>query len=121
MIERDELTNTTLAGEGGWPVVGRAVFGLGWRVMAWELGWVNGERMRVGAAADDCWIGTDWHTVDAPEHVAFCRGSMPPFVYADWLEENRIDLPPEAFALLRSAVTAQGAAGGGCISGQGGR
>ncbi len=38
------------------------------------------------------------------EHTAFVRGSMPPFVYADWLEEQGIDLTPEAFALLRSGA-----------------
>ena len=42
--------------------------------------------------------------VDLAPHVAFCRGAMPPEVYADWLEENGVDLPPEAYALLRHAA-----------------
>lgn len=44
--------------------------------------------------------------IDLAPHVAFCRGTMPPYVYADWLEETLQPgtLPPEAFALLRAGV-----------------
>ena len=44
----------------------------------------------------------------APEFLAFCAGHMPPYVFADWLEENVPDITVDALRLLRmpSAVEA---------------
>ncbi len=39
--------------------------------------------------------------VDLAPHRAFCAGTMPACVYADWLEENGVELPAEAYAILR--------------------
>lgn len=39
-----------------------------------------------------------------PEFLAFCAGGMPPYVFADWLEENVPDLPEGVLELLRLPV-----------------
>ncbi len=40
---------------------------------------------------------------DAPEYAAFCYGTMPAYVFADWLEENIADIPAGLLQLLRES------------------
>jgi len=49
-------------------------------------------------------FGFDPLKLDLAPHHAFVFGDMPPEIYADWLEENGIDLPTEAFSILRWRV-----------------
>lgn len=44
---------------------------------------------------------------DLTNHVAFCKGHLPAHAYADWLEESGVDLPAEAYNLLRGWDTTQ--------------
>lgn len=43
-------------------------------------------------------------SIDPDGHLAFCAGTMPPHVYADWLEERLSDVPAELLALLRERM-----------------
>ena len=43
-------------------------------------------------------------SIDPDGHLAFCAGTMPPHVYADWLEERLSDVPVELLALLRERM-----------------
>ena len=49
------------------------------------------------------WI--DFHfgpdTCDTGPHKSFCRGELPAPVYADYLEERGVPLPPALFDILR--------------------
>ena len=40
---------------------------------------------------------------DVPEYAAFCYGTMPAYVFADWLEENIADIPAGLLQLLRES------------------
>lgn len=42
--------------------------------------------------------------LDLAPHDAFCRGELPAPVYADWLQENGVDLPDAAYEVLRWTV-----------------
>ncbi len=79
--------------------------GLTWRLVAWEWKYndvsvfyvPDHERTRrVFKLAE---LG-----LDQSAHVAFCRGTMPASVYADWLEENVRDFPAVGLALLRGWI-----------------
>lgn len=39
--------------------------------------------------------------MDLAPHVAFCLGSLPPPLYADWCEERRVNMPLPYLNLLR--------------------
>lgn len=56
-----------------------------------------------GLVAVDNEIYGHWRKAVAPtaEFMTFCAGVMPPYVFADWLEENVPDIPPHALTLLR--------------------
>ena len=65
--------------------------------------WVSYLR-RFGARSDlkeRVRIQLDPVTLDVTVHVAFCHGHVPPYAYADWLEENGVDLPEESLRILR--------------------
>lgn len=54
------------------------------------------------------WYVTGWHhkfldptVYDLSVHKLFCVGKVPSAVYADWVEENGILLPPRVMDLLR--------------------
>lgn len=40
-------------------------------------------------------------TTDCGPLVAYCEGHMPAYAFADWLEEQVSDFPPEGLAILR--------------------
>jgi len=84
-----------------------AIIGVGWRVVAWEnragSGTVRAFHVERDRGSKRVFF-LDPAKLDLAPHVAFCRGAMPPEVYADWLQENAVDLPPEAYALLRHAA-----------------
>ena len=40
-------------------------------------------------------------TTDCGPLVAYCEGHMPAYAFADWLEEQVSDFPPEWLAILR--------------------
>ena len=42
------------------------------------------------------------HEDRSVEHLAFVLGTMPPCIYADWLEENVRDVPDTLLSILRS-------------------
>lgn len=74
------------------------------RLVAWDF-----DHRPFNGAGDLTWFdGSGWKdfrfdtiATDMANHQAFCRGHMPAPVYADWLEEQGVPLPPDWYATLR--------------------
>jgi hypothetical protein len=73
-----------------------------WMVRADPAGshWGEGDRGQV--CHYDNTFGNTFYTVpDSPEFRAFLLGDMPPYAFADWLEETIPDIDARALQLLR--------------------
>lgn len=80
----------------------------GYRIVAWDNSpaidepYTNKAKLTYLRSNDILWE-CRWFALPV-EHLAFILGTMPSYVYADWLEENLEDVPKEVFAILRDSV-----------------
>ena len=67
------------------------------------LCWADFAReVKLRKAGVTVWSHTfDPTTTDCGPLVAYCEGHMPAYAFADWLEEQVSDFPPEGLAILR--------------------
>lgn len=78
----------------------RGVSGFGWYL--WAVVGERGNRLRAGYLANQV---IEWGDRDPAVLSAFVAGDMPPWAFADYLEDNGVELPGRVYELLRSGTT----------------
>lgn len=98
----DTIRADYITGDGQRIVCAGPLHGWEWMVSANVPGsyWAKDGRPRVSHYSGD--TGSRFYIVpDSPEFRSFALGTMPPYAFADWLEETVPDIDARALQLLR--------------------